>query len=952
MKNFLTFFSALFFCFFSIKTFSQDIGEQLITSQIEINLTDPIPVDRAVRHGVLPNGLTYFIRRNSKPVHRAELRLAVNSGSIQEDDDQLGVAHFVEHMCFNGSAHFKKNELVDYLESVGTKFGADLNAYTSFDETVYMLQSRTEDLEILKKGLLVLEDWAGAVLFDPEEIDKERGVVESEWRTRLSPEQRMQKIYFPIMYHNSRYAERLPIGKPEIIETVDYETVKRFYHDWYRPDLMAVAIVGDFDLDWMEKEVKSRFSKLTNPPHERKREIFKVPKHKETLISVVSDKEASFTNVRLMYKHDHIPVKKLADYRGQLVRSLYNRMLNARLGELGQSADPPFTFAYSGYGRDIGLLDTYEGYAMVAEGGALRGLKVLLEENKRVLRHGFLETELERQKTEMLRFAERSFKEKDKTESRRFVTAYVYHFLEDNPIPSAEQKLELYKQFLPTITLDDVNALAQKWITKENRVIVVTGPEKDETPLPSQDEILATLKVVDSKDMQPYEDKVSDDPLLATIPSPGEIADEKKFETVGVTQLTLSNGVRVILKPTDFKNDEILLTAYSPGGHSLYSDEDYPSASNAARIIDESGLGSFDVTQLGKKLTGKTVGVSPYISELYEGFNGSASPDDLETLFQLVHLYFTAPRKDEKAFQSFIAKQRSIYANLMSNPNFWFTDQSLKIKYNNHPRRGFPGEQSLSKISLEKVYEIYKDRFADASDFTFILVGNFEINPMKEYLKTYLATLPSLHRKESWKDVKAELVKGKVEKTFARGKAPKSLINMTFHGYFEWNSQNRYNLNALVQVLRIKMRESMREDKGGVYGVRVQGNARQFPKPSYSLTISFNSDPGNVDDLVKTAFEEIAHAKEVGAEEKDLVKVEEMQRQERIKNLKENRFWNRQLRNYYQHGNDPNKITLENLEQYIESLNAEDIKKAANQYLDEQNFIKLVLNPAAKKENQ
>ena len=910
--------------------------------------TDVIPTDPSVRMGVLENGMHYYIKKNAKPENRVELRLAVNAGAMQEDDDQQGLAHFVEHMAFNGSKNFKKNELVDYLESVGTKFGPDLNAYTSFDETVYMIQTRTDDKEILAKGLLILEDWAGALDFDHEEIDKERGVVMSEWRSRLSPDQRMQQKYFPIMYQDSRYATRLPIGKTDVIQNADYEVFKRFYRDWYRPNLMAIAVVGDIDVDEMEKEVKARYSKLKNPEKQRPIEEYPVPNHKETLISINSDKEASFSNVRLMYKHPRIETKTLEQYRASLVRNLYNRMLNARLTELTQTPEPPFNFAYSGYSRDVGQLDTYEGYAFTAEGGTPKGLEVLLTENKRALQHGFNASEMERQKEDMLTSAKRAAKESDKTESRRLVMRYVYNFLNGNPIPSPEQTQDLYEKYLPTIKVEEINKLAKNWITDENRVIVITGPEKKETPMPTEAEVLAILKKVDGMTVEPYVDNVSDAPLLADKLSPKVIRGTEEMPEIGVTELILENGVKVVLKPTDFKNDEVLMTAFSPGGHSLYSDDMYASASNAARIVDQSGVGEFDAVQLDKKLAGKTVSCSPYISELWEGMNGSASPDDLETMFQLIYLYFQHPREDESTLQSYIAKQKGIYANLMSNPQYWFSNEMSTIKYGDHPRRGFPTSEQMDKIKMTEVMKIYKDRFADASDFTFILVGNFDVEKTKELAATYLGNLPKTDRIEKGKDVGADIVKGAVSKDLSKGEAPKSLVEMTFHGDFEWTPENRYNLNSLVQVMRIKMRESMREDKGGVYGVRVSGYTTQFPKPTYNITVSFNSDPANTEDLIKTALNDIENARLNGAEEKDLVKIKETQRQEKIKNLKENRYWSRQIRSMEQNNSDLNDIQMANLEEAIKGLTSDDIKKAANMYFDESNFIRVMMEPEEK----
>jgi len=746
--------------------------------EMPIATSPAIPQDERVRTGQLENGLKYFIQKNGKPENRAELRLVINAGSMQEDDDQLGLAHFVEHMAFNGSKNFKKNELVDYLESVGARFGPDLNAYTSFDETVYMLQVQTDDQEKMLKGLLVLEDWAGGLDFEHEEIDKERGVVVSEWRSSLSPDQRMQQKYFPIMYKDSRYAIRLPIGSPEIVNNADYEVVKRFYQDWYRPNLMAVVVVGDVDVDQIETEIKTRFSKLTNPKVSRAKEKYKVPGHKETLVSINTDKEASFTQVQLMYKHKGEKMKTELDFRRQLKHSLYNSMLNGRLDELAQSPEAPYTFAYSGYGGDVGSLATYSSSAFTAEGGAAKGLEAVLTETERVVRHGFTITELDRTKLELIKGIERAVKEMDKVESRRLVGKYVYHFLKGNPTANEQQREKLYKKYLPTITLEEVNALGAKWVTDENRVVVITAPEKEETPMPTEAEVLSIFDKVAAMELAPYVDKVSDAPLLEADLQPVEITESKTFDKVDVTEFTLANGVKVVLKPTDFKNDEVMMRAISPGGTSLYSDEDYPSASNAARIINEGGISTFDLPQLQKKLAGKIANVSPGIGSMYEYLNGGCSPDDLETMMQLTYLYFYAPRADEDVVKAYINKQKSIYKNLFSNPQYWFIDQASKIKYGEHPRMGFPTEETLDKINLEKVLEIYKDRFADASDFTFYFVGNFEVEAMKAMTAKYLGNLPNIGRDENWKDLGINLKEGVIVKELIKGEAPKSQIDI------------------------------------------------------------------------------------------------------------------------------------------------------------------------------
>ncbi len=919
-----------------------------LTTSANETFSKGLPVDPDIRMGTLDNGLKYYIKKNTKPENRAELRLAVNAGAMQEDDDQQGLAHFVEHMAFNGSTNFKKSELVDYLETVGTRFGPDLNAYTSFDETVYMLQVRTDSAALLDKGMLVLEDWAGGVTFENEEIDKERGVVESEWRSRLSPNQRMLNQWLPVLYHDSRYAQRLPIGKPEIIRNADYATVKRFYQDWYRPNLMAVVVVGDIDVDQMEKDVKQRFGKLKNPVNNRPVEAYPVPNHDGTLVSIVSDKEAPFTNVQLVYKHKYKPVIDLVGYRTNLVQRLYNTMLSARLNEISQQPNPPFTFAYTGYDGDVGSLATYSSYAMVPEGGAARALKVIMTENERVLRHGFTETELERAKKELLTNMEKAFKEKDKTDSRRFAMRYVYNHLDNTPIPSIKDEVKFYNQFLPTIQLKEVSELAKKWITDKNRVVVITGPEKAGAPLPDETEIRSLLTKVEGQDIAAYIDEVNDAPLLSENLIAKPVVANKEIPEIDATQVTLANGVKVVLKPTDFKNDEVLLRAFSPGGNSVYSDQDYKQASNAARVISESGVGNFDNMQLTKKMSGKIVRLNPWIGGLRQGFRGSASPNDLTTMLEMIYLYATKPRKDKEVLNSYAAKQTAVYKNLLSQPDYYFFDQTMKIKYNNHPRVGFPTAEDMAQLDMDRIYQIYQERFADASGMTFFLVGNFDKEKTIPLLAKYLGNLPATNKGETWKNTNVNYQKGVVKKTLTYGEAPKALVDITFHGDFTWTPENRYHFKSMIDILRIKMRESMREDKGGVYGVRVSGNTSQYPESKYNITISFNADPPRVDELIETAMTDIKNAQQNGAEDKDMNKIKETQRQGRIKDLKENNFWINSLENAYVEKLDPKNISLASLEEGINSLTSEDIKSAATKYFDWNNYLQIVLLPEAK----
>jgi zinc protease len=905
-----------------------------------------IPVDPEVRIGVLSNGMQYYIRRNVKPENRAELRLAVAAGSVQEDEDQLGVAHFVEHMAFNGSTNFTKNELVDYLESVGTRFGPDLNAYTSFDETVYMLQVRTDDHEQFRKGMLVLHDWAGGIAFEDDEIDKERGVVISEWRTRLSAEQRMQQEYFPKLYYNSRYATRLPIGEPEIIEHASYETVKRFYQDWYRPDLMSLCIVGDFDVDAIERDIIDQFSTLRNPQSPRKKESYAVPGHPETFVSILQDKEATATFLRLMYKHKHDTPTTVGDYRESLLHQLYNRMLNNRLYEVNNTADPPFVFAYSGYGQNVGDLATYTSFARVPETGLERAFETLLTENNRVLRHGFLASELERKKVEMMTYAERAVREADKTESSRYVSACVYHFLQGQPMLSEAQTLELYEELLPTISVEEINVLAQKWIRPDSRVIIITGPDKEGVTMPDEASVLAMMDAVDAADVAPYIDNVSEEPFFDKQLSAVRIIDESSDEALDIHRFTLENGAEVVYKQTDFKNDQILMSAYSWGGNSLYDDQTYFSAQAIGSVMQESGVSSFDGPQLYKKLTGKTVNVSPFIGERFEGFSGSCSPQDFEILFQLVYLYVAQPRLEEQALQAYLKKQISIRENMLSNPNNYFGDVVNKIRYQDHARRGIPRIEQLDHVNLTDMQRVYRDRFADLSDFTFFFTGALDPSQLKELAQEYLGNLPDLDRQETWIDVKVSSPEGQIDSTFHRGEAPRSNVRMIYHGDLNWEEEQLVILDGLIDYARIKLRESLREDMGGVYGVSIYSSAIKEPQPSYSINISFNADPPRTPELVEAVTAVIDEIKDGHISVSDIHKVQELQRQSRIKDLKENGFWHGIMVRNWLDGTPLKDATLEHLDETLLLLTPEKLQAAAQQYFSE-NRIQVVMYPGS-----
>lgn len=917
-------------------------GEKKGTTNDEV-----LPIDPKVTVGTLENGMKYYIRENKKPENRVELMLVVNAGAILEDEDQNGLAHFCEHMLFNGTKNFPKDKLVSFLESTGMKFGADVNAGTSWDYTQYMLQLPADNKEQLDKGFQVLEDWAHQASFDGEEIDKERGVIIEEWRVRSGAQKRIRDKQFAVLLKDSKYVTHDVIGDTNILRTFKYETIKRFYKDWYRPDLMAVVAVGDFDKKEIEKKIKEEFSKIPNPEKPRERKIFDIPSHKEPRAVIARDKELPYSNLAVYFKKDKPSKKTYSDYRMSIVRQLYDKMFAKRLQELQQKSEPPFINAFGGFSQFIGEPYIYYLGAQLHPNKVKLGIEAALTEAFRVVQHGFTQTELDREKTDLLEFIKKYYNERETTPSRRYAREYTSNFLNGEPIPGIEKEYELYQKYIPKITLEDVNALAKEYITKENCVFTLALPDKEDVVAPSEEEMLAMFNSMFDKKLPAYEDKVSDKPLLKKKPAPGEIKEEKEIKEIGVTELTLSNGVKVILKPTDFKKDEIIFNAFSPGGHSLAPDSDYISASMAAQIIDNSGVGEFDLTSLQKKLTGKMVNVSPYIDDILEGMSGKSTPQDLETMFELIYLYFTAPRMDDEAFKSFVEKTKSSIKDRGANPDMALRD-TVRTTMAGYNYRARPLTIDIMKeLDHKKAFDFYKDRFADASDFTFVLVGNFDIAKMKELVKMYLGGLPSINREESWKDNGIDLPKGKDEKKVTKGIMDKSTVWMIYSGDFDWNLENRYLVKSLVDVLTITLRENVREEKSGTYGVSLFPQLERYPDGEYKLSIYFGCDPARVDELVATAVEQVKKAQASEPEASYMQKVKEMHKRSFETNLKENKFWMQSLYRYYFNGLDP-KLIVE-YPKMVEKLTAKDIQEAAKKYFDPNNMIKFVLYPEKQK---
>jgi zinc protease len=893
----------------------------------------PIPLDPAVRTGKLDNGLTYFIRKHEQPKQRAQLWLAVDAGSVLEDDDQRGLAHFVEHMAFNGTERFAKNTLIDFIEKAGMDFGADLNAYTSFDETVYMLTVPTDDGKLVTLGLDVLEDWAGALSFDAGEVDKERGVVIEEWRLGRGAGQRTFDKQWPIFLEGSKYADRKPIGEKDILEKAPVDTLKRFYKDWYRPDLMAVIVVGDVDPDAMQKEIEKRFGDLKNPDKARQRGNIEVPFQERTRAAIVTDDEQSFGQVSLAIKGPLTPVRTEEEYRTELLEELFHGMLRSRLGELRRKPDAPFVFAFTSTSSMGRAVDVFRMFAGAKPGEADKALELLTTEVERVRRHGFVDTEFQRAQADLMRQLERAVTEEAKAESRNYAFQITRHFLDDEALPSRSKKLELAKKFLPGVTLKEVNALAGQWTERKDRVVSASGASRDK--MPSEKELLAIVDAASKRDIDPYVDTVGSGTLMASKPEPGTIAKEEQIDPIGVSVWTLGNGVRVVVKPTDFKNDEVRMYAWSPGGTSLVPTAKYRTAASAAAIVGQSGMGEHDQTAIEKMMAGKVAWVSPFIDELEEGLRGNASPQDLETMMQMVHLRFTAPRKDAEAFASWRGQQEAFVKNRDLDPMSTFFEKLTAFSNNDHPRRKFVTMAELGKVNHDAAFDFYGDRFADASDFTFVFVGNVDPAKLQELAKVYLATLPTKGRKENWKDPKINHPRGSKTFELKKGQDPKSFVYVTYHGTAKWTPEAEDDLDMLSEVLDIRLREVLREEMSGVYGAFSNGNIERRPKQRYTYSIGFGCAPENVDKLKRAVYEEINRIKQAGVGDEYIEKLKEQRRRKLETDKRKNEFWERQLAKHFRYGTDP-KAILEAEEKQIERVNSDTIKQAAKRYLQNQ----------------
>lgn len=915
------------------------------SAQAALNLADPVPVGPQVKVGKLDNGLTYYIQKNSRPEKRLELRLVVKAGSILEDDDQQGLAHYTEHMAFNGSTHFKKHELISYLQSIGLKFGPDLNAYTSFNETVYILPIPTDKREDVEKAFLVLEDWAQGVSFHDDALEAERSIVLEELRLGKGAQDRMNKVLLPKIFSGSQYARRLPIGTEESLRGFKFDAIKRFYKDWYRPNLMAVVVVGDIDPADAQKLVEKHFGPLKNPDNERARNYPQIPVRKEVEAVVATDKEATNNFMQVLYPvTEDLVVRTMGDYRQKLLERLFGMMLGQRMQELTQQANPPFVGGGSGLGRLIRGYRSFNSSALLGRQGVGPALDALVLENQRAKQYGFQAAELERSKKSMLRALEQAYAEREKTDSGRYAAEYIRHFLEQEEIPGISAELMYAQELLPTITLADVNRFAQSAIPGQSAKLLVYMGNQKEDSTPKEEQLLGAMRTAEQRPVVAKEEKALATSLMAQPPKAGTVVSETQNAALGTTELVLSNGVKVILKPTDFKNDEVLMGATRFGGQSLFGLPDKFNAGYSSGFVAAMGLADFTPIDLQKMLAGKVVNVSTGLDTYNDVVRASSSQADIETMLQLVSLKFAAPRRDEDLFKSVVSRSQDYAKNAIARPESVFSDAAQTALYGGHPRLALtPRPADFDHIGLDRLRGIYQERFASAKGFTFIFVGSFTREKLQPLITTYLASLPTGDIKTSYADLGIRPVKGVLQKAVHAGSEAKSLVNIQFTGEAPYSEDEQLRVRALVDVMNIRIIDVLREKLTLIYGGGMGGGLSRVPYQHYQLGMQFPCGPDNVEKVVAAAFGEIEKLQANGPTAEDLAKVKQNWLVANRKSMRENSYWLGQLQTATLHGTDPARI-LE-FEKRAEAITAVDVQTVAKRYLRRDNYVQTVLYP-------
>lgn len=925
----------------------------LISSSLfaQYDMKAPLPMDPNIRVGKLANGLTYYLRHNAEPKERASFYIIQNVGAILENDDQNGLAHFLEHMAFNGTKHFPgRKGITNMLEKHGVEFGRNVNAYTAQDETVYNISEvPTTNPGLLDTCLLVLHDWSHYLLLVDEEIDGERGVITEEWRTRRNAGFRLRAQTIPYILKGSKYAERDVIGDLDIIKNFKYQTLRDYYHKWYRPDLQAIAVVGDFDVDQMEKKVKELFSKIPTPVNPAKREVFTVEPHDEILFVCATDKEVTSSSVSVYIKYPETPVaEKNHQYmKNGILQSFYNTMLGQRISELLQKGNPPFINAQAGFGG--GLVRGWNVYAISAtakpneEAGAL---EAVYRENERVKRFGFTQGELERAKTNMLVGLESAYKQKDKTTSEDYIGEMQSNFLEGEPIVDFDYYYNFAKAIIPTITVEEVSALANQYINRKNMVIIVQGPSEGVKHM-TKDEAIAAMDKVEKSQLEPYKDQSSEASLITEDLKGSKIIATKKLPQFDAEEWTLENGAKVVFRKADFEKDQVQVSSYSKGGTSLYDVDKLASAMVATQFIGAYGLGDYDAITLRKLLTGKQANSAVSISGLSESVGGASTPNDFETMMQLIYLRFEKPRFDKEAHEAMMHRNYAAIENAPITPQKIMQDSISMIMSNYSKRNLIFNKEFLDKISLEQIEEIYRDRIKDISDFTFFIVGNIDAETVKPLVEKYLGSVKSYNRKETWVDNKVRGPKGRTEKVIELDlTTPKSTVITNFSKDMKVTIPNNLCLNILRGVLDARYLTNIREKEGGTYGVSVQPGSSREPYESYSMAMSFDCDPDKAEHLKSLIYAEIDKLMKEGPTQEEIDKVTSIMKKNNEQSKPHNAYWMSAIQTYYLRGIDV--TDPKNFDNIIDKITPKDVKKFTQKLFKGADVVDILFVPKAK----
>ena len=909
-----------------------------------------LPIDSAVRVGKLENGLTYYIRHNEYPKQRAEFHIAQAVGATMEEDHQNGLAHFLEHMAFNGTEHFAGKGIIEYFESIGVNFGGNINAYTSLDETVYRLSEVPTVREgIIDSALLVMHDWACGLLLLEEEIDNERGVIREEWRTGAQANRRMWKAINPLKYPGSQYAKRDVIGDTAVINNFTYDALRDYYKKWYGPDNQAIIVVGDIDVDEIEKKIKELWANVPARVNRGERPLYSVDDNAEPIVAIVRDKEAQYTRIELEFKKPQLP----KPFRGtdmayvqSLALELVCDMFNNRLSELSMKPEATFVGAGSYYGELVKEKDAFVAVYLAKQGQEVAAYKDMLTQLEKMRRYGFTNAELDRVKKETLAAYEKSYNERNTMRNIMYAQEYIRHYLSDEPIPGIAWEYEMVQQLLPVLSVDMLNQIAQSLVTDDNLIISFQAPEDKSVVLPTEAEAVELLAAVKNEEIEAPVEEILRENLVETAPKAGKIKKTTYNETLGVTEWKLSNGVRVVVKPTTFKQDEILFYAFSQGGKSLVAAADLPSATLATSVIELGGLADMSATDLQKALTGKRVSLSPTISGYGESMSGSSTIKDLETLLQLNYLYFTAPRRDEESFQTLISILESQLANRDNNPKMAWSDSVQMMASNYSERTMILNKDLLAKVSLDKALEVYKARFANPADFIFLFVGN--VDPADKAFQaqvcTWLGGLKTSKKLEKAADDKVRVAMGVQKNYFTRKMETKTASNRIQYTSYDmpYTLANDLNMEMIGRILSTRYLESIREREGGSYGVGCAGWMSNYPVPYAQLIMQFDTDPEKQEKLMSIIHEEVMTIVENGPLATDLQKEKESMLKDFEEDLEKNGYWEEDvLYTYYKYG--INYVT--DYKAAVEAVTAETVQETLKKLVEAGNVFEVVMLP-------